>query len=193
MGKSTISTGPFSISQTVTVNDQSKFMAWKVAGNSWRLGACPGPLGLPEPAPQRGRKWGVQLVGTCGVHLLQHLGASADCHGAMASWNPRKNLTTRPSKNGQNLCLMGSFPTNPIKFLRSGDVFFRPWLIRSKEKLGTALSDVAVKREWAPRLFQGERLKRLWATEGGWWWWLERLGMYGLEVSNPWYPEIITF
>lgn len=28
------------------------------------------------------------------------------------------------------------------------------------EKLGTALSDVAVKREWAPRLFQGERLKR---------------------------------
>ena len=29
-----------------------------------------------------------------------------------------------------------------------------------QEKLGTALSDVAVKREWAPRLFQGERLKR---------------------------------
>ncbi|CAK9028174.1 unnamed protein product [Durusdinium trenchii] len=28
------------------------------------------------------------------------------------------------------------------------------------EKLGTALSDVAVKREWAPRLFQGDRLKR---------------------------------
>jgi len=47
------------------------------------------------------------------------------------------------------------FYQNPIKVLRS------------KEKLGTALSDVAVKREWAPRLFQGERLKRR-ATEGGW-------------------------
>eukprot|EP00438_Fugacium_kawagutii_P036789 Skav200810 [mRNA] locus=scaffold1819:70751:71722:+ [translate_table: standard] len=28
------------------------------------------------------------------------------------------------------------------------------------EMLGTALSDVAVKREWAPRLFEGQRLKR---------------------------------
>ena len=185
----------------------SQFLAFlEVPGSSWKFRTrLPWgyPLGLPfcPLLLQRGRKWGVQLVGTCGLHLLQHLGASTGWghmgHGQRKSVTSIEHQKARSKgheihgktsqghqKNGQNLCLIGEFSNESYENPQIWGCFLGPWLIRSKEKLGTALSDVAVKREWAPRLFQGERLKRLRAIEGGWWWWLERLGMYGLEVSN---------
>ena len=137
MGKSTISTGPFSISQTVTVNYQSKFMVFSKTGSSWRL-----PWGSQSPfffeAESDESSW-LALAAFTSFSILEpqltmgpwhqkgnvNVASNTICGHEKLPWNPRKSLTTRPSKNGQNRCLFGSFPTNPIKLLGSGDVFFR--------------------------------------------------------------------